>query len=152
VKEAAQILRGASLPFEFKGFVEGDDIGEGAVDVVVTDGFTGNIALKTAEGTAKLVVGFLRSALKGSFLGRIGALFAGGALNALRRKLDPRASNGGIFLGLNGIVVKSHGGTDALGFASALDMAIDMAQSGIISRIVADRATMHPAAPEAAAS
>jgi glycerol-3-phosphate acyltransferase PlsX len=152
VKEAAQILRDASLPIEFKGFVEGDDIAEGTVDVIVTDGFTGNIALKTAEGTAKLVVGFLRSALRGSVLGRIGALFAVGALGALRRKLDPRASNGGIFLGLNGIVVKSHGGTDALGFASALDMAIDMAESGIITRIIADRAEMHPHASEAAAS
>ncbi|HVZ90406.1 MAG TPA: phosphate acyltransferase PlsX [Rhizomicrobium sp.] len=152
VKDAAQILRNASLPIEFKGFVEGDDIGEGTVDVIVTDGFTGNIALKTAEGTAKLVVGFLRSALRGSLLGRVGGLFAGGALKALRRKLDPRASNGGIFLGLNGIVVKSHGGTDALGFASALDMAIDMAEAGVITRIVADRAELHPPAPEAAAS
>lgn len=152
VKEAAQILRGASLPIEFRGFVEGDDIAEGTVDVVVTDGFTGNVALKTAEGTAKLVVGFLRSALGGSLLGKIGALFASGALRALRRKLDPRSSNGGIFLGLNGIVVKSHGGTDAPGFASALDMAIDMADSGIMTRIIADRAELHPLTPEAAAS
>ena len=112
----------------FHGFVEGDDIAEGTVDVVVTDGFTGNIALKTAEGTAKLVGQFLRRALKRSLLGQIGALIASGALNTLRRKLDPRAANGGIFLGLNGVVVKSHGGTDALGFASALDMAIDHGQ------------------------
>lgn len=152
VKEAAQILRAASLPIEFAGFVEGDDISEGTVDVVVTDGFTGNIALKTAEGTAKMVIGFLRSALSGSVLGRIGALFASGALKALRRKLDPRSANGGIFLGLNGIVVKSHGGTDALGFASALDMAVDMANGDIISRIIADHAEIHSPAPEAAAS
>jgi glycerol-3-phosphate acyltransferase PlsX len=152
VKSAANILRNASLPIEFHGFVEGDDIAEGTVDVVVTDGFTGNIALKTAEGTAKLVVHFLRGALTRSLLGRIGGLFATGALNALRRKLDPRASNGGIFLGLNGIVVKSHGGTDAMGFASALDMAIDMAQAGIAARIVADRAHLGHALPEAAAS
>jgi len=153
VRSAAGILRGASLPIEFHGFVEGDDIAEGTVDVVVTDGFTGNIALKTAEGTAKLVVGFLRSAMTRSVFGRIGGLFAAGALKALRRKLDPRASNGGIFLGLNGIVVKSHGGTDALGFASALDMAIDMADAGVIQRIVADRAHMQDAPlPEAAAS
>jgi glycerol-3-phosphate acyltransferase PlsX len=152
VKSAAAILRNATLPIEFHGFVEGDDIAEGTVDVVVTDGFTGNIALKTAEGTAKLVVGFLRSALNRSLFGRIGGLFASGALNALRRKLDPRASNGGIFLGLNGIVVKSHGGTDALGFASALDMAIDMAQSDVIARIIADRAHLAPPVPEAAAS
>ena len=152
VKEAAQILRAASLPMEYAGFVEGDDISEGTVDVVVTDGFTGNIALKTAEGTAKLVIGFLRGALRGSILGKIGAVFASGALKALRRKLDPRSANGGIFLGLNGVVVKSHGGTDAMGFASALDMAIDMADAGIIARIVADRASMIPPVPEAAAS
>ncbi|MBV9992249.1 MAG: phosphate acyltransferase PlsX [Alphaproteobacteria bacterium] len=153
VKSAAQALRGATLPIEFHGFVEGDDIALGTVDVVVTDGFSGNIALKTAEGTAKLVVGFLRAALTRSLLGRIGGLFAAGALKALKRKLDPRASNGGIFLGLNGIVVKSHGGTDALGFASALDMAIDMADAGVIQRIVADRAHLAPQAlPEAAAS
>jgi len=152
VKGAAHILRNASLPMEFSGFVEGGDISEGTVDVVVTDGFTGNIALKTAEGTAKLVVTFLRSALMRSILGKIGAFFAAGSLKALRRKLDPRASNGGIFLGLNGVVVKSHGGTDAMGFASALDMAIDMAEAGIIARIVADRANMAPAQAEAAAS
>ena len=139
VKNAAQILRETKLPMEFHGFVEGDDIAEGTVDVVVTDGFTGNIALKTAEGTAKLVGTFLRQALRRSFLGRLGALIAGGALTTLRRKLDPRASNGGIFLGLNGIVVKSHGGTDAIGFASALDMAIDMAGADVMSKITADR-------------
>jgi glycerol-3-phosphate acyltransferase PlsX len=152
VKGAAHILRNASLPMEFSGFVEGDDISEGTVDVVVTDGFTGNIALKTAEGTAKLVMTFLKGALKRSLLGNIGGFFAKGALKALSRKLDPRASNGGIFLGLNGVVVKSHGGTDALGFASALDMAIDMAEAGIIARIVADRANMAPMQVEAAAS
>ncbi len=152
VKGAAHILRNAALPMEFSGFVEGDDIAEGTVDVVVTDGFTGNIALKTAEGTAKLVVTFLRSAMNRSLLGKIGGVFAAGALKALRRKLDPRASNGGIFLGLNAVVVKSHGGTDAMGFASALDMAIDMAEAGIIARIVADRANMAPAHVEAAAS
>ena len=152
VKGAAHTLRNASLPMEFAGFVEGDDIAEGTVDVVVTDGFTGNVALKTAEGTAKLVVTFLRGAMRRSLLGRIGGLFAAGALKALRRKLDPRASNGGIFLGLNGIVVKSHGGTDAMGFASALDMAIDMAEAGVAARITADRARIHDAVLEAAAS
>jgi glycerol-3-phosphate acyltransferase PlsX len=153
VKGAAHILRGAtSLPMEFCGFIEGDDIGEGTVDVVVTDGFTGNIAVKTAEGTAKMVIHFLRSALNRSLFGRLGALIAIGALRALSRKLDPRASNGGIFLGLNGVVVKSHGGADALGFASALDMAIAMANAGVIARIVADRAGVHIREPEAVAS
>jgi glycerol-3-phosphate acyltransferase PlsX len=144
VRSAAHILRGAKLPIEFSGFVEGDDIAEGTVDVVVTDGFTGNVALKTAEGTAKLVVHFLRSALRRSLLARMGALLASGALNTMRRKLDPRAANGGIFLGLNGVVVKSHGATDALGFASALDMAIDMARAEVIPKIMADLAVLAP--------
>ena len=139
VKGAAQILRGAKLPMQFHGFVEGNDIAKGTVDVVVTDGFTGNIALKTAEGTARLVAQFLRQALRRSLFGRLGATIASGALGALRRKLDPRASNGGIFLGLNGLVVKSHGGADAIGFASALDMAVDMARADINARITADR-------------
>jgi glycerol-3-phosphate acyltransferase PlsX len=152
VKGAAQTLREVSLPIEFCGFVEGDDIADGTVDVVVTDGFTGNVALKTAEGTAKLVVIFLRAALRRSLLGRIGGVLASGALKTLRRKLDPRASNGGIFLGLNGIVVKSHGGTDSLGFASALDMAIDMVRAGITAKIIADRAALTPAPSPVAAS
>jgi glycerol-3-phosphate acyltransferase PlsX len=142
VKAAAHLLRNANLPIEFNGFVEGDDIAQGSVDVVVTDGFSGNIAIKTAEGTAKMIAEFLGAALRRSLFGRIGALFASGAIKILRRKLDPRASNGGIFLGLNGVVVKSHGGTDALGFASALDMAIDMARAGVIPRIAADRAAI----------
>ncbi|MGH8324861.1 MAG: phosphate acyltransferase PlsX, partial [Steroidobacteraceae bacterium] len=153
VKEAAHILRNSpSLPMEFAGFVEGDDIAEGTVDVVVTDGFTGNVALKSIEGTAKLIAHFLRTALTRSFLGRLGAFIAGGALNALRRRLDPRSSNGGIFLGLCGVVVKSHGGTDALGFASALDMAIDMAKAGVVARVIADRKGVKLGEPEAAAS
>jgi len=139
VKRAAQILRASKLPIEFHGFVEGDDIGAGVVDVVVTDGFTGNVALKTAEGTAKLIVHWLRSALRRSFFGRVGAMFASGAFRVLRRKLDPRTLNGGVFLGLNGVVVKSHGGADALGFASAIDLAIDMGGSDMIARILKDR-------------
>ena len=143
VKEAANILRHSNLPLAFHGFVEGNDIAEGTVDVVVTDGFTGNIALKTAEGTAKLVGQFLKRSLTRSLLGRIGAFIASGALSALRRRLDPRAANGGIFLGLGGVVVKSHGGTDATGFAAALDMAISMARADINARISADRARLN---------
>jgi len=152
VKRAAQILRASKLPIEFCGFVEGDGIGAGTVDVVVTDGFTGNVALKTAEGTAKLVIHYFRSALKRSLLGRIGALLASGALRTLKRKLDPRGLNGGVFLGLNGVVVKSHGSTDALGFASAIDLAIDMGSSDMIQRIVADRAGVSSLPDQAAAS
>jgi glycerol-3-phosphate acyltransferase PlsX len=144
VRGAAQILRSAELPMEFLGFVEGDDISEGTADVVVTDGFTGNIALKTAEGIASLIMFYLRTALRRNFLSRLGAFMAVGALKTLRRKLDPRAQNGGIFLGLNGVVVKSHGGADALGFASALDMAVDMARAQIIPKIASDRAMVAP--------
>jgi glycerol-3-phosphate acyltransferase PlsX len=150
VKSAAQILRNASLPIAFQGFVEGDDITRGVVDVVVTDGFTGNIALKTAEGAAKLVALYLRQALKRSLLGMVGAFFARSALNTLRRNLDPRASSGGIFLGLNGIVVKAHGGTDAIGFAGAVDMAIDMARADINARISTDRGAIASALEQAA--
>ncbi|MGH6887859.1 MAG: phosphate acyltransferase PlsX [Rhizomicrobium sp.] len=144
VRGAAQILRGAELPMEFLGFVEGDDISEGTADVVVTDGFTGNVALKTAEGIASLVMHYLRASLKRSFLSRFGALLASGALRTLRRKLDPRAANGGIFLGLNGVVVKSHGGADALGFASAIDMAVNMARAQVIPKIIADHEIVAP--------
>jgi phosphate acyltransferase len=149
VKGAAQILRNSSLPMAFHGFVEGDDIAKGTVDVVVTDGFTGNIALKTAEGTARLIGAYLRQSLKRSLLSRLGAVVASGALRTLRRKLDPRANAGGIFLGLNGIVVKCHGGADAVSFASAMDMAIDMANSNINARITADRAALRAGASQA---
>jgi phosphate acyltransferase len=142
VRAAAQILRASNLPMAFHGFVEGDDIAKGTVDVVVTDGFTGNIALKTAEGTARLVGSYLRQALKRSLLSRLGAAIASGALQTLRRKLDPRTQNGGVFLGLNGIVVKSHGGADAVGFASAVDTAIEMARADINGRITTDRSAI----------
>jgi glycerol-3-phosphate acyltransferase PlsX len=136
VKDAARLLTAASgSGFTYHGFVEGDDIGKGTVDVVVTDGYTGNIALKTAEGTARQVGTYVRSALRADLMSRIGALFAGQALSALRRKLDPRSVNGGVFLGLNGIVIKSHGGTDEIGFKSALGLAYEMARNRLIEKI-----------------
>jgi glycerol-3-phosphate acyltransferase PlsX len=143
IREAAAMLREAPLPIRFHGFVEGDDVGQGVVDVVVTDGYTGNIALKTAEGTAKQIGQYLRAALGRSLLARLGAVLAQGAFRALKDKLDPRQLNGGIFLGLNGIVVKSHGGTDATGFASAIDLAYDMASSGVVKRLASDVAGFH---------
>ena len=143
VKAAGAILREADLAsLEYKGFVEGDDIGKGTTDVVVTEGFSGNIALKTAEGTAKQIGDYLKSAIQSSFLAKIGYVFAQGAFNALRKKMDPRRVNGGVFLGLNGIVVKSHGGTDALGFASAIDVSYDMVKHELLAKIttaLADR-------------
>lgn len=136
VKDAAKILaerNGAG--FHFHGFVEGDDLGKGTVDVVVTEGFTGNIALKTAEGTARQVGAYLRNALNADIVSKIGAFFAMRALTALKRRMDPRSINGGVFLGLNGAVIKSHGGTDEIGFKSALDLAYEMGRFNLIQKI-----------------
>jgi glycerol-3-phosphate acyltransferase PlsX len=136
VKEAARLLREANLPhLDYYGFVEGDDLGKGTVDVVVTEGFTGNIALKTAEGTAKQMGAYLRQAMSRTLMAKIGYLFAKQAFDTLRDKLDPRKVNGGVFLGLEGVVIKSHGGTDALGFASAIDIAYDMAHYDLMQTI-----------------
>ncbi|MFK4812419.1 phosphate acyltransferase PlsX [Devosia sp. ZW T5_3] len=136
IKDAGKILAQASgAGFIYQGFVEGDDIGKGTVDVVVTEGFVGNVALKTAEGTARQVSSYLRSALKSNLMSRIGAFFAMSALNALRRKMDPRTVNGGVFMGLNGIVIKSHGGTDEIGYKSALGLSYEMARSHLIDKI-----------------
>lgn len=143
IREAASVLKEAPLPIRYHGFVEGDDVGQGVVDVVVTDGYTGNIALKTAEGTAKQIGQYMRAAMGRSLLARLGAVLAQGAFRALKEKLDPRQLNGGIFLGLNGIVVKSHGGTDATGFASAIDTAYDMASTGVVKRLASDVAGFH---------
>ncbi len=135
VKEAAAMLtRGEG--FIYHGFVEGDDIGKGTVDVVVTEGFTGNIALKTAEGTARQVGTYLRT-LKADAARHDRRDVRQGA-HRLRRKLDPGRSNGGVFLGLNGIVIKSHGGTDEVGFKAALGLAYEMARSRLLDKIEAD--------------
>lgn len=139
IKEAGQILRESRLPnLTYHGFVEGDDLGRGTVDVVVTEGFTGNIALKTAEGTAKQIAEYLRAAMSRTLLARIGYLFAKSAFDHLREKMDPRKVNGAVLLGLNGVVIKSHGGTDAEGFAAAIEMGHDMAANGIIEKIESD--------------
>jgi glycerol-3-phosphate acyltransferase PlsX len=136
VREAGQILRERNLPFlDYTGFVEGDDIGEGAVDVVVTEGFAGNIALKAAEGTARQIAHLLKAAMSRSIWSKLGYLLARGAFNSLRESMDPRKANGGVFLGLNGIVIKSHGGTDAEGFAYAVNMGYDMIRHDLLARI-----------------
>jgi glycerol-3-phosphate acyltransferase PlsX len=136
IREAGRILRETPRDtLDYVGFVEGDDIGKGKVDVVVTEGFSGNIALKTAEGTAKQFAEYLRSAINRSVLARIGYLFMRGAFAALREKMDPRRSNGGVFLGLNGIVIKSHGNTDPEGFAAAVDIGYDMVKYQLIDKI-----------------
>ena len=138
VKLAGQMLRDGEFAFDFYGFVEGDHIGEGTVDVFVTDGFSGNVALKTAEGTARLYSSFLRDAFQSSLLSKLGYLLAKPALNRLRAQVDPGAYNGAVFLGLNGVVVKSHGGTDATGFANAIGVAVDIARSDFADRISRD--------------
>ena len=136
VREAGRVLREANLPFlEYVGFVEGDDIGKGNVDVIVSEGFAGNIAIKTAEGTARQLSEFLRGAMSRTLRARIGYLFARNAFQMLRDKMDPRKANGGVFLGLNGIVIKSHGGTDAEGFASAVDVGYDMIRYELLNKI-----------------
>jgi len=136
IREAGEILRAMNLPqLEYLGFVEGDGIGKGAADVVVTEGFSGNIALKAAEGTARQVSLFLREAMSQSLLARLGYLFARGAFRSLRDKLDPKKSNGGVLLGLRGVVVKSHGGTDAEGFAYAVDWGYEMVHYDLLTKI-----------------
>ncbi len=135
LREAADTLRNSHLGMEFAGFVEGDDITKGTVDVIVTDGFTGNVALKTAEGTAKLFSEFLRNAIKSSILAQFGMIFAKPVLSQVMARADPRRYNGALFVGLNGLVVKSHGGTDSIGFANAIGVAIDMISRDLNSRI-----------------
>ena len=129
IREAARLMRRSNLGFRFHGFVEGNDISAGTVDVVVTDGFTGNIALKTAEGAARMISDVLRAELTSSIASRIGALVAMPALKRMRERLDPRRVNGAVFLGLNGVVVKSHGGADGLGISRAISVAADMGDS-----------------------
>lgn len=140
VRTAAGVLRDAELPMAFHGFVEGDDIAKGTVDVVVTDGFSGNVALKAVEGTSKLFSAFLRTAFTSSLLARMGYFLALPAMKKLRERIDPRLYNGGVFLGLNGICVKSHGGTDAVGFANATQLVADLVADNLIGKINADMA------------
>ncbi len=146
IKDAGQLLREADLPFlDYVGFVEGDDIGRGGVDVVVTEGFAGNIALKTAEGTVRQFTAYLREATDNNPLSKIGFLLARGAFGQLRQKLDTRRRNGGVFLGLNGLVIKSHGGTDAEGFAAAIEIGYSMAKAELVHKINNDLSTYRQA-------
>ena len=143
------MLREANMAsMNYRGFVEGDDIGKGTVDVVVTEGFAGNIALKTAEGTARQLGEYLRAAMSRTLMARIGYFFAQNAFARLREKMDVRKSNGGVFLGLNGIVVKSHGGTDDEGFAAAIELGYDMVRNKLLGRIKADLDNFHSRRPE----
>lgn len=135
VREAHRILREGAFDLNYHGFVEGTDLATGVVDVVVTDGFTGNIALKTAEGTARLIAGLLRQSLSSSLVSKLGALIAMPALKKMRARIDPNALNGGPLLGLNGLVVKSHGGANEKGFGSAIRIAVDLARSDYLAKV-----------------
>ncbi|MDF3033084.1 MAG: phosphate acyltransferase PlsX [Alphaproteobacteria bacterium] len=137
IQEAAQILR-AMPHLNFYGFVEGDDITAGVTDIVVTDGFTGNVALKTMEGTARLIRSMLEGSLRQSWRGKLGYLMAKPAFQQLKNRIDPRLYNGALFLGLQGIAVKSHGGTDAIGFANAIRVAVSLATDAASGQIAAD--------------
>jgi phosphate acyltransferase len=136
IREAGEILRAMNLPqLDYLGFVEGDGIGKGLADVIVTEGYSGNIALKAAEGTARQMADLLRNEIQRSWLSKIGYLFARKAFQALRDKMDPNKSNGGVLLGLNGLVVKSHGGINAEGFAYAIDVGYEMAHYDLLNKI-----------------
>ena len=152
VRDAGKILReGRWSNFRYAGFVEGDDISKGTVDVVVTEGFAGNIALKAAEGTARQLAHYLKQEMSRSLITKLGYLLARRAFRALSGKMDPRKSNGGVFLGLNGIVIKSHGGTDAEGFAYAVDQGYDMVRHELLAKIGLTLVRNPDVAPRAAA-
>ena len=147
VREAGQRLREVQLAgMDYVGFVEGSDIGQGTVDVVVTEGFAGNIALKTAEGTARQIAQYLRVGMNRTWRAKLGYLLARGAFDLLREKMDPGRANGGIFLGLDGIVIKSHGGADAKGFAAAVDVGYDMVRYALMQKIT--EALLHYKRPD----
>ncbi|MDP6951331.1 MAG: phosphate acyltransferase PlsX [Alphaproteobacteria bacterium] len=144
LRQAAARLREAEdPPYVYHGFVEGDDLAKGTTDVIVTDGFSGNVALKTAEGVSRLYGDFLKRALRSSWRGRLGYLLARSAFHTLREKVDPRRHNGAMFLGVNGTVVKSHGGTDALGFATAIEVAVDMVDGAVNARMTKQLGRLH---------
>ena len=154
LKEAHDRLARASDAggYEYVGFVEGSDIPSDRVDVIVTDGFTGNVALKTGEGTAKLISDFLKEEFNATPFSRLAALFALGTLRRLQKRMDPRRANGGVFLGLNGTVVKSHGSADATGVAAALRLAHQLAAAGFQDRLAARVASAVRAGQDDAAS
>jgi glycerol-3-phosphate acyltransferase PlsX len=143
VRIAASILRERPIPGRLFGFVEGNDITAGTVDVIVTDGFSGNIALKTIEGTAHLFSHFIRQAFASSPIAKLGYLLSRGAYKRLKKRVDPRRYNGAMFLGLQGVCVKSHGGTDAEGFANAIAVARDLVAHGFNEKIAEELAAQY---------
>ena len=142
LRDAAAVLRAADLAMRFEGFIEGDKLVRGDVDVIVTDGFTGNIALKTAEGTAKLVTQLIGQAFRSSWMSQLGYVLSANAFRSLKSHVDANNHNGAVFLGLNGLVIKSHGGANAKGVANAIGVAHDLAVDGIGGRIARDLANV----------
>ncbi len=135
VRKTFDDLKKMNSKINFHGFVEGNDINKGIVDVIVTDGFSGNIALKTAEGVAELIFTFLKNAYASSLVSKVGYLLSKPAINRFKTRIDPRKYNGAVLLGLNGIVVKSHGGTDAFGFSNAIGVAVSLIENSYIDGI-----------------
>lgn len=135
IRGAAQIIRASNLDLDFVGYIEPHQIGEGYADVVVADGFTGNIALKTTEGTAKLFMRILKDRVKKSIFAYLGLVFMMGVMFKVKKRLDPRLYNGAMFVGLNGLSVKSHGGADAFGYSVAVENAIKMVRQNALERI-----------------
>lgn len=152
VRSAAGTLRSTDLPLEFVGFIEGNDIMSGAVDVTVTDGFTGNVALKSAEGTSRLCMEFLRQTFQHSLMAKMGYVLARPAMSKLRQRLDPRRYNGAVFLGLNGVTVKSHGASDAYAFANAIGVAVDMVHHDFLGSIREELEHLSPPGDDARAA
>ncbi|MEZ5797083.1 MAG: phosphate acyltransferase PlsX [Paracoccaceae bacterium] len=152
LKEAADLLAATAEAgsYDFIGFVEGNDLPSDRVDVIVTDGFTGNIALKTGEGTARLISDFLREAFGAGILSKFAALLAMNSLKRLQRRIDPRRVNGGVFLGLNGTVVKSHGSADATGVSAAIRLAAQLSEAHFLDRLAARVASAAAAGQDAA--
>ena len=145
LKQAHELMPASAQAanFDYVGFVEGGDLPSDRVDVIVTDGFTGNVALKTGEGTAKLIGDFMKEAFGKSILSKFAALLAMGSLKRLQKRIDPRRVNGGVFLGLNGTVVKSHGSADETGVSAAIKLAFQLAHSGFQERLAARVAQIH---------
>ncbi len=138
VRGAAAILSNVDFPGHYHGFVEGDDITKGVVDVIVTDGYAGNIALKAAEGVGKMTGHFFKQSVMSDPFSLLGSALSFMAFRRFKKKVDPRVYNGGVFLGLNGICIKSHGGSDAVGFASALTLAVELVKHGYIKQVAHD--------------
>ena len=144
IKQAHAILKKLEInELTYSGFVEGNDIGKGVANVVVTEGFTGNIALKTAEGTSRQMAQVLKEAMQTNILTKLGYLLSRKAFSILRKRMDPAKVNGGVLLGINGIVVKSHGHTDAEGYASAVRVAYEMVHNNLLEKIKNDLRQFH---------